>query len=93
MKKIILTVAVALVLVSCGQSSKKGAWSQEDKDKFNKEMEKVKGSLDVLGDKKQAYIDCYWKKVEANYENFEKANSDVSGCQKLAMDCATEAMK
>jgi hypothetical protein len=56
-------------------------------------MDRVKGSLDVLGDKKQAYIDCYWKKVEANYENFEKANSDVSGCQKLAMDCATEAMK
>ena len=42
MKKIILTAAVALVLVSCGQSSKKGAWSQEDKDKFNKEMDRVK---------------------------------------------------
>ncbi len=91
MKKVFLAVAAIAFLASCN-SSKKGAWSQEDKDKANAEIKKVESSLDALGDKKQQYIDCYLGKIEDNYNNFDEANKDQKGCEKLAMDCANEVI-
>lgn len=90
MNKLLLTVATAMLLFSCGESSKKGAWNQEDKDRFNAEMKKIDNELNVLGDKKQAYIDCYYEKVVNNYDNFVEADSDERGCGVLATECASE---
>jgi len=89
MKKIITLVASLAFLVACN-GSKKGAWSDEDKKKANDEIKKVESSLDVLGDKKQVYIDCYLDKIEDGYENFDAANKDQKGCEKFAMDCVKE---
>lgn len=92
MKKIIYsTLIFAAVLTSCG-GSKKGAWSESDKEKFNAEIEKASSSLDAFGDQKQEFIDCYLNKVEANFDNFAEANSDVEGCSKYAQECAGEIM-
>lgn len=91
MKKLILFVATAALIVSCN-SSKKGAWSDEDKKKANDEMKKVGSSLDMLGDKKQVFIDCYLEKIEDNYDNFEAANKDQKGCEKQATSCMQEVI-
>jgi hypothetical protein len=89
MKKVLMMVAAVAFLVACN-GSKKGAWSDEDKQKAKDEVKKVEASLDVLGDKKQAYIDCYLDKIEDNYDNFDAANKDQKGCEKHAMDCVKD---
>ncbi|NCA22962.1 MAG: hypothetical protein EBS86_17780 [Crocinitomicaceae bacterium] len=89
MKKIFLMVSAVVLLAACN-GSKKGAWSEDDKKLANEEIKKAGSSLDALGDKKDAYVDCYLEKLEDNYENFDAANSDQKGCEKHAMDCATE---
>jgi hypothetical protein len=89
MKKVLMMVAAVAFLVACN-GSKKGAWSDEDKQKAKDEVKKAEASLDVLGDKKQAYVDCYLDKIEDNYENFDAANKDQKGCEKHAMDCVQD---
>jgi len=91
MKKVFIAVAAIALLASC-DSSKKGAWSKEEKDKASAEMKKIESSLDALGDKKQQYIDCYLGKIEDNYNNFDEANKDQKGCEKLAMECANDVI-
>ncbi|MFM7682156.1 MAG: hypothetical protein ACKO7P_05350 [Bacteroidota bacterium] len=91
MKYFFYSIALSAMLVSCS-GSKKGAWSDDDKKKANDEIKKVESSLDILGDKKQKFIDCYLEKVEDNYDNFDAANIDEKGCEKLAIDCMKEAM-
>jgi hypothetical protein len=93
MKKSFIIIGSILLLTACGQTSKKGAWNKEDKDKANQEIKKVDADLSILGDKKQAYVDCYLEKLENNYDNFTAADSDEKGCAKLAVDCVTELMK
>jgi hypothetical protein len=93
MKKLIYTGLLAVAfLASCGEASKKGAWSDADKALMEAEVKKVEGDLDAFGDKKQDFIDCYTEKVEAGYDNFAEANKDVEGCKTLAMDCAGSVM-
>ena len=82
-------VASIAFLVACN-GSKKGAWSDDDKKRANEEIKKVESKLDILGDKKQGYIDCYLDKLENNYENFDAANKDAKGCEKHAMDCLND---
>jgi hypothetical protein len=89
MKKIFYTIAVAAMIVSCS-GSKKGAWSEDDKKKANDEMKKIGTSLDMLGEKKQVFIDCYLEKIEDNYDNFDAANKDEKGCAKHASTCMQE---
>ncbi len=93
MKKTFVIAGCVLLLTACGQISVKGAWSKEDKDRANAEIKKVDADLDILGDKKQAYIDCYLEKLENNYDDFKSADSDEKGCEKLAVECATELMQ
>ncbi len=87
MKTIVLSVLLLLVLVSCGNSSKKGAWSDTDKNFLREEIKKVESSFDAFGESKEAYITCYMDKLEANYNNFDEANADGKGCEKLAVEC------
>ena len=91
MKYIFYSIAVTAMLVSCS-GSKKGAWSDEDKKKADDEMQKVGSSLDILGDKKEVFIDCYLEKIEDNYDKCDAANTDEKGCAKLASDCMKEAI-
>ncbi len=93
MKKIILSAVVAAaVLTSCGGASTKGNWSDADKEKANEAVAEIDSELDVFGDKKQDFIDCYLEKVEDNYDDFATADADLDGCSKLAEECAEEVM-
>lgn len=74
------------MLLSACNNSKKGAWSDADKMKFKVEMDKV-SELDNLSENKQAYIDCYLQKLEANYSSLYEADRDADGCKQLAEEC------
>lgn len=92
MKKTFIAIAALslLVLTACG-GSKKGEWNDEDKNKAQTEVDKVRGDIEgMLGDKTQAYLDCYLEKIEDNYDNFDAANADEPGCTELAQQCMTE---
>ena len=83
----------ALFLASCG-GSKKGAWSDEDKEKARQEIEK--GMKENGGDPKELkeFIDCAIKKLEENYENFEEAdNANEQETEKIISDCVGSLMK
>ena len=93
MKKSLLSIASALLLFSCSEPSKKGAWNQTDRDRFNSEMKAIDDELDVFGEYKQAFIDCYYDKVVNAYDNFRDADSDEDGCAILATQCATDLLE
>lgn len=84
-----------MILTSCTTTagvSKKGNWNAEDKAKADAAIAAVDSDLDAFGDKKQDFIDCYLQKIEANYKNFNSADSDLDGCSKLAEKCAKEVL-
>lgn len=83
-----LGIFTALILVSCSESTK-GNWSAEDKEKFNKVVAEFDG-LSSLGDKKDAFIECYFNKCQANYASFAESDADGSGVEKLALECSSE---
>jgi hypothetical protein len=96
MKKIILTVGVLslslMFVVACGPKSKKGAWTDADKKKFNDIClgdEKIK----ELGEPGKELCDCMIKKAEAQFDDFNQCNSDETADEKIAMDCADEVVK
>ena len=47
---------------------------------------------EALGDKTDDFVNCYLEKVEGNYDSFTEADSDLSGCEDLAKECATDMM-
>ena len=69
-----LLLFISLVLTSCG-GSVKGKWSEEDKQRFRKEMEGV-SELANYGEDKEEWIECYLSKSEANFASFAEADKD-----------------
>jgi len=90
MKKGLLTIGVfaflALGMVSC-ESSKKGAWTDSDKEAVR---DQIKGDITD-----KAVQDCIISSMEKEYESFYDANSDeskknVEKLEALMMDCLTK---
>ena len=72
--------------------SVKGKWSESDKQLFRKQLSEAK-ELNVLGDNKTNWIECYLSKCEANYSCYNDANTDHDGgCEKLALECRNEIL-
>ncbi len=92
MKKLIVISFAALFLASCG-GSKKGAWSDEDKEKFQSKCKSEFGTN--AGDDSKKLCDCLTSKVEQEYENFDEAdkamNTDAGA--KIGLDCMSELAK
>ena len=87
-----LTALSLLILTSCGGSTK-GAWNDENKNKAQKEVERVRGDIEgLLGENTDAYLDCYLEKIEDNYNNFDEANDDGPGCTAFAQECMSEML-
>ena len=85
--KILIALMSILILAGCS-ASKKGHWSEADRDAFKSDMNQV--NLSAFGTKKQIWLDLYYKKLETNYDSYTSANNDVSGCKKLALQCNNE---
>ena len=83
MKKIIGLTFSILFLVACG--SKKGAWTEEEKQKAIQSLKKHKAEIAAFGKDKQAFIDCYVEKMERRYENFDA--STEAGRNLVVIDC------
>jgi hypothetical protein len=64
-------------------------WTKKDKTLFYEAIQAVP-DLSNLGEKKDVWIDCYFKKCEATYATYEDADSDIDGCKKLAIECSKE---
>ena len=90
--KITLLVIFTGLLFAANAQSITGDWSKKDKKLAKKAVKAVEKDLEVLGDNKQPYIDCYLEKIENNYSSFRAADSDVEGCANLAKACATEIL-
>jgi hypothetical protein len=75
-----------------GCESKKGKWSQTDKDAFYDAMKDVDLSS-LKKNKQKKWLDCYFNKVQDNYVSFNVANADFQGCEMLATECIDEVLK
>jgi len=95
MKKILFKLTGAafflLMFVSSCTTSVKGKWTDEDKQKFRKEMEGIT-ELSNFGENKTEWIECYLSKCEANYSSFAEADSDEAGCERIAYECNDEVL-
>ena len=78
------------VLYGCNARSKKGQWSESDKKRFYKEMGRV--DLSGFGENKTKWLECYFKKAEANYSSLHDANSDEKGLEIIALECVSEVV-
>ncbi len=90
MKNLILITILSFSIFSCG--SKKGSWTNEDKQKAIDFIKQSEGSLEFLGSSKQQFIDCYLEKVEKTYENFQDSKSDSKGSDSLTASCFVEIL-
>jgi len=102
MKKVI-TVALALfvaagTMVSCGAKSKKGAWIPEEKTKAMDACKKGASEEPNPGIDEamwQKMIDkmctCGIDKAEDEYDNYQGADSDLPGMEKIYGECAEQA--
>ena len=83
-----VVIFISLILTSCS-GSVKGKWTEDDKQKFLKEMEGIE-ELSALGEQKAKWIDCYLSKCESTYSSFEEADSDEKGLEKIQDACLSE---
>ena len=74
------------------KGSVKGNWSYFEKNRFRSDMETVK-ELDVLGEYKSEFIECYLSKCEENYSSYFVADNDENGCIMLAEECTEEMLE
>lgn len=74
------------------RGSVKGNWSYFEKNRFRSDMETVK-ELDVLGEYKSEWVECYLSKCEENYSSYFAANYDEDGCVMLAEECTDEILE
>ncbi len=92
MKKLIVMSLAALFLASCG-GSKKGAWSDEDKEKFQSKCKDELGK--TMGENTNKLCDCMLEKVEDEFETYDEADKGMNNevGTKIAEECATQVMK
>lgn len=83
-----LSLLTSLIFVSCDVSTK-GNWTDADKEKLTKVIDETE-ELSVLGDKREAFKECYVKKAEANYSSFSESDSDEAGAERMAVECSEE---
>ncbi len=92
MKKLIVISFAALFLAACG-GSKKGAWSDEDKEKFQSKCKDELGK--IMGENTNKLCDCMLEKVEDEFETYDEADKGMNNeaGTKIAEECATQVMK
>lgn len=72
-------------------ASKKGAWSEEDKKLAHDAVETLRADLEATyGEYTDDFLDCYLGKAEMNYDNYNSANNDLEGMQKIATECTDD---
>ena len=86
----IFLVVISLIFYGCN-GSKKGNWSETDKQKFRKDMYAIE-ELSNFGDNKSKWIECYLSKCEANYSSYYEADQDEKGLEKIASECRDEVL-
>lgn len=80
------------LLISCGEQSSRGNWTDDDKRAARAELEGIRGSIQSsVGNNSELFIDCYLETLENNYRNFEEASNDFDGRAKLAIECTAAA--
>lgn len=96
MKKItqfLFATAIIVTMLAGCNSSKKGKWSKQDKNKFYSEMKSATRNLDNLdASTKSKWIDLYFEKCQAKYTSFAVADADEEGCEKIALEVNDELL-
>lgn len=69
--------------------SVKGNWSQNDRSAFKADMDTI-SELDILGENKSKWIDCYLEKCEDYFPSYYHTDQDENGCERLAAECGSE---
>lgn len=77
--------------IECGEEifsngSVKGNWSDDDRLQALLEFQSIE-ELDLLGDYKSVFIECYLDKCENHFPSLYSANLNEAECEKLAEEC------
>ena len=86
--QIFLTLYIGINLIG----GERGLISYFEKNRFRSDIETVK-ELDVLGEYKSEFIECFLSKCEENYSSYFVADTDEDGCVMLAEECSEEILE
>lgn len=69
-------------------------WRHEDRLKAIQEMEAIRADLEaVMGDKTDAYIECYLSSLEAEFPDLESINNDPDKVVEISTRCAESVIE
>lgn len=88
----IVLILILLTFSSCGEKSRRGQWTDTDKQAARAELEGIRQSIQSsMGSNSEKFISCYLETLENKYSNFEEASNDFDGRARLAMECTAAA--
>jgi hypothetical protein len=98
----IIVLSFVLITTSCNTStSVKGKWSKEEKEKLKSEISKKAEEdedykeLKKNKEWKKLYnkiIECIVENIESKYNNYDEADKDEKGLEKIGESCGEEVM-
>lgn len=91
MRKLLLPISIAFVLVSCNNKAGSG-WSKGEKDVFmNTCVPKTQTQAGLTEEKSKSYCSCMLTKLEGKYANADEANKKSTSAEMT--EFATSCLK
>ena len=75
-------------------NSKKGSWSEADKNQLLSEMNAQRAQLDAAfgADNTELWLKCALKTTEETFKNYVEANADLKKMEQIGADCAKKVL-
>jgi hypothetical protein len=89
--KLIFVLVTSLFLFSCGGTSTKGKWNDQDRTEALKDVKEYASALETVGSAKDMCYDCYIDSLEQIYDNYDAAKKlNEDDRLSILMDCAIQ---
>lgn len=89
--KLFFVLVTSLLLFSCGGTSTKGKWNDEDRTEALKDVKEYASALETVGSAKDMCYDCYIDSLEQIYDNYDAAKKlNEDDRLSILMDCAIQ---
>jgi hypothetical protein len=81
-------LTIILILISCN-NSKKGNWTEHDKERFKKSLE---NRLTNFGEKETLIYECLLNKAQTKYSTFNDLEKNLNGWKEIIDECKKEVL-
>jgi len=73
----------------------RGNWNSQDLEKVKAEVNKERSEIESLigVEKTDEFFECAMYTIEQTYPNYEAADNDISGLEKIGEDCMNKVLE